>query len=151
MSTSRGPYNLPSGGGDVDSMAYNPQADARMDNAAFDENADPEMQPVGVRGTNSQQTARDFEQEDRETGRSEQIGQIPRRAHHPLTVVWHPCTDVLVEYVPGEVDDLLSSSTADERDVSGYTRGRNVDAYKQERNIDRAFDDAGLLDGSEDN
>lgn len=84
MSTSRGPYNLPSGGGDVDSMTYNPQADARMDNAAFDENADPEMQPVGVRGANSQQTARDFEQEDRDTERSEQIGQIPRRTYHRL-------------------------------------------------------------------
>ena len=38
----------------------------------------------------------------------------------------------------------MSSATDEERNVSSYTRGNRVDAFKQERAIDRAFDDAGI-------
>jgi len=36
-----------------------------------------------------------------------------------------------------EVDSLLSDVREDERGVSGGTRGKKVDAYKQERALDR--------------
>jgi len=39
-----------------------------------------------------------------------------------------------------EVDTLLSDVRDDERDVSGTTRGREVDAYKQEREVDQVTD-----------
>lgn len=52
--------------------------------------------------------------------------------------------------IAGEVDDLLASSDPAERDVSGYTRGNRVDAYKQEREVDRALDEAGITDADQD-
>ena len=52
--------------------------------------------------------------------------------------------------VSGEVDDLLSSTLPGERDVSGYTRGNRVDAYKQERDLDRAFEETGVADADQD-
>lgn len=39
-----------------------------------------------------------------------------------------------------EVDSLLSDVREDERNVRGGTRGRKVDAYKQERELDYATD-----------
>jgi hypothetical protein len=36
---------------------------------------------------------------------------------------------------------LLSDVRDDERNVSGGTRGRKVDAYQQERALDRAIED----------
>ncbi|PCH42140.1 hypothetical protein WOLCODRAFT_89643 [Wolfiporia cocos MD-104 SS10] len=125
---SRGPYNLPAGNRDVDDMTYNPQADARPDNAAFDETTDPSIHPVGARGASNQPTYRDARKEDYETEKSDFTGKIPR----------------------GEVDDLLGSATEGERNVSGRTRGNKVDAYKQERNVDRFFDQTGLSSAEQD-
>ncbi|RPD61161.1 hypothetical protein L226DRAFT_612867 [Lentinus tigrinus ALCF2SS1-7] len=127
-SQSRGPYNLPPGQREVDNMTYNPMADARPDNAAFDEDTDPDMHPVGARGADNQPTLRDYQKEDREAERSEETGTIPR----------------------GEVDELLSNTADDERNVRGYTRGNRVDAFKQERALDRAFDETGVSDAQPD-
>ncbi|KAI0649329.1 hypothetical protein C8Q79DRAFT_950000 [Trametes meyenii] len=128
VNQSRGPYNLPAGNRDVDSLTYNPQADAGPDNAAFDESTDAGIQPVGARGADIQPTYRDYQGEDLDTERSEQTGQIPR----------------------GEVEDLLSSTTQDERDLSVRTRGKKVDAYKQERDLDQSFEETGLADADQD-
>ncbi|KAI0671534.1 hypothetical protein C8Q78DRAFT_991162 [Trametes maxima] len=128
VNQSRGPYNMPAGNRDVDNLTYNPQADARPDNAAFDESTDSGIQPVGARGADNQLTYRDYQAEDLDTERSEQTGQIPR----------------------GEVEDLLSSAAQDERGLSGRTRGKKVDAYKQERELDQSFEEAGLADADPD-
>ncbi|KAI0329091.1 hypothetical protein GY45DRAFT_1354742 [Cubamyces sp. BRFM 1775] len=128
VNQSRGPYNMPPADRNVDGMTYNPQADARPDNAAFDETTNPDSQPVGARGADNQPTYRDYRAEDKEAERSERSGQIPR----------------------GEVDDLLSSTTQDEMDVQGRTRGNKVDAYKQERDLDQFLDEAGITGAEQD-
>ena len=51
---------------------------------------------------------------------------------------------------PGEVDELLSNTTEEERNASGRTRGVDVDAWKQERELDQAFNERGLADSEED-
>ncbi|KAI0711938.1 hypothetical protein C8T65DRAFT_608266 [Cerioporus squamosus] len=127
-SQSRGPYNLPPGDRKVDNMTYNPQADARPDNAAYDDDTYGDMHPVGARGAANQPTNRDYQKEDRETEHSEKTGTIPK----------------------GEVDELMSSTTNDERNVSSYTRGNRVDAYKQERAVDSLFDESGVLNDEKD-
>ncbi|KAH9945302.1 uncharacterized protein BXZ73DRAFT_96288 [Epithele typhae] len=124
----RGPYNKPSAGNEVDEMTYNSQADARSDHAAFDDCTDPETQPIGARGADNQPTNRNYLQEDQETERSEETGRISS----------------------GEVDDLLSSQTAEERDATGGTRGKRVDAFKQERDLDRAYEESGVYDDQKD-
>ena len=43
----------------------------------------------------------------------------------------------------GEVDDLLNSAP-EARGVSGRTRGAKVDAFKQEKELDQALQDAGV-------
>ena len=78
VSGSRGPYNMPPANRDVDNLTYNPQADARPDNAAFDDSSNPDMHPVGARGADNQPTYRDFNQEDLEAEQSEKSQQIPR-------------------------------------------------------------------------
>ncbi|CDO75793.1 hypothetical protein BN946_scf184934.g8 [Trametes cinnabarina] len=128
VNQSRGPYNMPPADRDVDNMTYNPQADARPDNAAFDESTNPDIHPVGARGADTQPTYRDYRKEDKETAHSDETGQIPR----------------------SEVDDLLSSVSQDERDVSGRTRGKKVDAYKQERDVDQFLDEAGISSAEQD-
>jgi hypothetical protein len=45
-----------------------------------------------------------------------------------------------------EVDSLMSDLHDDERNVSQGTRGKKVDAYKQEREVDRAVDLASQSD-----
>ncbi|OJT04854.1 hypothetical protein TRAPUB_4426 [Trametes pubescens] len=106
VNQSRGSHNTASA--NQDDIEYHPQTGGASGNAAYDDNLD-------------------YKKEDRETKRSEQSGQIPRR----------------------EVDDLLSSSTEEERDVSGYTRGVDVDAYKQERDMDRELGQTGVIDDEE--
>jgi len=129
MSTSKGPYNLPPAGRDVDSATYNPQADARSDNAAFDPNEYPEdAQPVGARGATNQPTNVDYNREDREAEESELTGRVSKR----------------------EVNDLVDDTTDAERNVSGRTRGVQNDAYKPSRNLDRAFVETGLADAEQD-
>ncbi|KAI0360059.1 hypothetical protein OH77DRAFT_1419454 [Trametes cingulata] len=128
VNQSRGPYNMPPANRDVDDLTYNPQADARPDNAAFDDNTDPSIHPVGARGADNQPTYRDFQKEDMETERSEQTGQIPK----------------------SEVDELLSTTSPEERDVSGRTRGKKVDAFKQERDVDRFLDETGISTAEQD-
>lgn len=106
--------------------AYNPQVDARGD--------DPFSDSTDGAG---QTTNRDYNQEDKETEKSERSGQIPRskqRSNYNNCIYTHVC-------FTGEVDDLKSSSTEEERNVSGYTRGIKVDAYKQEREMDHIFED----------
>lgn len=110
--------------------AYNPQMDARGDDP-FSDSTD------GARGAAGQTTNRDYNQEDKETEKSERSGQIPRskrRSNYDDCIYTHI-------FFTGEVDDLKSSSTEEERNVSGYTRGIKVDAYKQEREMDRIFED----------
>ncbi|TBU32540.1 hypothetical protein BD309DRAFT_1076179 [Dichomitus squalens] len=127
VNQSKSPYNLPPANRDVDNMTYNPQADARSDNAAFDDNTNPDMQPVGARGADNQPTNRDYRKEDQETTRSDETGRIPR----------------------SEVDDLLSSATSEEKNASG-TRGKRVDAFRQEREVDRMFEESGISNADQD-
>lgn len=50
----------------------------------------------------------------------------------------------------GEVNDLLNSATDAEKSASGRTRGANVDAWKQDRELDQAFKERGLADAVQD-
>ncbi|KAJ3533354.1 hypothetical protein NM688_g7295 [Phlebia brevispora] len=123
--TSKSSHNLSGSERGVDDMNYNPQADARSDNAAFDPNFDNEdFHPVGARGAGNQPTGRNWEKEDQETSRSDQIGQIP----------------------PSEVDDLLNSATSEEKGAQSRTRGVKNDAWKQDRELDNAFVNTGLAE-----
>ncbi|KAI0925715.1 hypothetical protein AcV5_008377 [Taiwanofungus camphoratus] len=126
----RGPYNLPPAVRGVDDLTYNPQADAQPDNAEFDPAAvDPESQLVGARGADNQPTYRDYGQEDVEAARSDETQQIPR----------------------SEVDDLLDSTTDAERNVGGgKTRGKRVDAWKQDRDVDQFLDQTGIASADRD-
>lgn len=146
-SQTRSAYNLPPGQREVDAASYNPMADARSDNADYEEDRDADLHLVGARGANDQPTFRDYQREDREAEQSEQTGSIPRgkSAAHCLT-----SEDSDITHFSGEVDDLLSSTTEEERNVGSYTRGNRVDAYKQERAIDRAFDEAGVANAEQD-
>lgn len=44
----------------------------------------------------------------------------------------------------------MDSATSDERNVQGRTRGNKVDAYRQERNLDQALGESGVLDAEQD-
>ena len=52
--------------------------------------------------------------------------------------------------IPGEVDDLLSGTTDEERNVGSKTRGKRVDAYKQERQVDQLMQESGIGDADQD-
>lgn len=108
-----------------DDKAYKPQSGGASGNAAYDDDLD-------------------YKKEDHETKRSEQSGQIPNSEFSIFA------RGRLLIYISGEVDDLLSSTTEEERDVSGYTRGVDVDAYKQEREMDRQLGQTGVIDDEED-
>ncbi|EPT01720.1 hypothetical protein FOMPIDRAFT_41334 [Fomitopsis schrenkii] len=126
---SKKPYGPPPGEPGVDNLTYNPQADARSDNAAFDDNFNgSDMHPVGARGADNQPTSRNAGQEDREAEQSENSRQIPR----------------------SEVNELMNNSTDEERNMQGRTRGKKVDAYRQERDLDRALDESGALGDEQD-
>ena len=75
---SRGPYNMPPANREVDSLTYNPQADARPDSAEFNEHTNPDMHPIGARGADNQPTYRDYQAEDLEAEVSDQTGRIPK-------------------------------------------------------------------------
>ncbi|KAH9936054.1 hypothetical protein B0H21DRAFT_699044 [Amylocystis lapponica] len=130
MPAHRGPYNLPPADRDVDDLTYNPQADARPDNAAFDpDTTDPRSHPIGARGANNQPTSVDAGREDRQAAQSERTGRIPR----------------------GEANDLMDNMSDEERNVGqGRTRGNKVDAYKQERGIDNALEQSGISSADQD-
>jgi hypothetical protein len=71
----------------ADDLTYNPQASALHDDAAFNNDGDFESaQPLGARGADNQPTNRNFAREDKETERSEQLGQIPRCEYTPSFV-----------------------------------------------------------------
>ncbi len=123
VNQSRGSHNTASA--NQDDMEYHPQTGGASGNAAYDDNLD-------------------YKKEDRETKRSEQSGQIPRSEFRA-----QPACEQFLICISGEVDDLLSSSTEEERDVSGYTRGVDVDAYKQERDMDRELGQTGVIDDEE--
>ena len=127
---------------DNDDRTYNSHSNSSLDNAAFDPDSD--KQSISARGA----TTRDFEKEDLETERSDQTGTIPKGSF-----CWSQCTCqcwLLMYIPPGEVDDLLSNTTEEERNASGRTRGIDVDAWKQERELDQAFNERGLADSEED-
>lgn len=44
----------------------------------------------------------------------------------------------------------MSSTTKDERNVQGRTRGVKNDAYKQERELDDRMQDSGIMDAEQD-
>jgi len=94
---------------------YNPSADPAFDEAPFtgEENAAEDYTPDAVDADTS--AAKIIAQEDRDAERTESHGQPSKF----------------------EVDSLLSDVREDERGVSGGTRGKKVDAYKQERALDR--------------
>ncbi|KAH9928338.1 uncharacterized protein B0H18DRAFT_1084509 [Fomitopsis serialis] len=127
MASAKGPYNLPPGERGVDNLTYNPMADASPDNAAY-EGTNDDFHSVGARGADNQPSFRDAGKEDLETERSDATGRIPR----------------------SEVNELLDSATSDERNAQGRTRGNKVDAFRQERDLDRAFDESGVADADQD-
>ena len=49
-----------------------------------------------------------------------------------------------------EINDLLDSTTQEERDVSGRTRGMQNDAFKSEREMEQALVISGIADADED-
>ena len=63
---------------EVDSLTYNPMADARPDNADFNDDNDTDRDLVGALCWNNQPAFRGYEGEDAETARSDQTGKIPR-------------------------------------------------------------------------
>jgi len=93
---------------------YNPNADPALDNAPYKGGENSEDYYANVTGadTSLEMAAR----EDRDATK----------------------TDSHERPSKFEVESLLSD---DERNVSGGTRGRKVDAYKQERVLDRAVRD----------
>lgn len=44
----------------------------------------------------------------------------------------------------------MNNSTDEERNMQGRTRGKKVDAYRQERDLDRALDESGALGDEQD-
>jgi len=94
---------------------YNPNADPALDSAPYkggEDSVDYEEEVTGA-DTSLETAAR----EDRDAAKTDS----------------HDCLSVL--------EPLLSDVREDERNVSGGTRGRKVDAYKQERVLDRAVRD----------
>ncbi|KAH9999184.1 hypothetical protein BJV74DRAFT_174669 [Russula compacta] len=91
---------------------YNPGADPRFDDAPFtgEEDAEDYAEDVVGADTSAETAAR----EDRDA----------------------TLTDSQERPSKFEVDSLLSDVREDERNVRGGTRGRKVDAYKQERELD---------------
>ncbi|TCD66430.1 hypothetical protein EIP91_001366 [Steccherinum ochraceum] len=116
--TNLSPYNLPSGGNEVDDMSYNPDASADHDNDDFIPDRAEQSQPIGARGSGNHATGRNSGQEDHETSRSEETA--------------------------GEVNDLIANQFDGEKNVQGRTRGIKGDAYKQERKFDQQMKEAGV-------
>jgi len=93
---------------------YNPSADPSFDDAPFTGEENDEDYAADVEGEDTAlETAA---REDRDAAK----------------------TDSHERPSKFEVDTLLSDVRDDERDVSGGTRGKKVDAYKQEREVDLA-------------
>ncbi|KAH7927908.1 hypothetical protein BV22DRAFT_1103356 [Leucogyrophana mollusca] len=111
---------------DVDDLTYNPQGDTATDNAAYNPDSDEGI-PVGARGADNQPTNVDAAREDREAERSEVTGKVSK----------------------GEVQELVGSTTKDERSRTG-TRGKKNDPYKQERQMDRDFEQSGIEPAEQD-
>ena len=133
---------------DNDEIAYNPSSDVWHDRAEFDDADDFESaRPIAARGAESQPTDRNFTQEDVETERSEQTGKIPRCKFALINCV--SVFQLMFDCV-AEVNDLLDSATAEEKDVSGRTRGKKNDAWKQEKELDQAYADADIDGEDED-
>ncbi|KAI0041697.1 hypothetical protein FA95DRAFT_667322 [Auriscalpium vulgare] len=103
-----------------DKDTYNSAADTRFDDAAFEGEEQASRIPVGARGADNQPTNVDATREDREATQSEQTGRVSKN----------------------EAQGLVSELREDEKNVSGYTRGRKVDAFKQERTVDRQAEEA---------
>ncbi|PSR89000.1 hypothetical protein PHLCEN_2v4962 [Hermanssonia centrifuga] len=129
MSTSRSPYKLPPGERDADKVTYNPMADDRVDSDEFDPEEDTERQPIGARGADNEPTRRHFAKEDMETARSDATGRIPK----------------------SEVAELVSSAGEDTSGLNpSGTRGIRVDAWKQDKEMDKMYVESGLADAVQD-
>ena len=146
MSFKKSSYDMPPSTRDNDDLTSNSQYHSSLDDAAFDPDSDKQF--ISARGATNHPTTRDFEKEDLETERSDQTGKIPKGS---LRLCWRTCRYcLLMSALPGEVDELLSNTTEEERNASGRTRGVNVDAWKQERELDQAFNERGLAVTEED-
>jgi hypothetical protein len=117
---------------------YNPSADPAFDEAPFtgEENAEENAVDVVDADTSA---AKMTAQEDRDAERTDSHGQPSKCTRASMT--YSEITNEGLFAV--EVDSLLSDVREDERGVSGGTRGKKVDAYKQERALDRATGLAG--------
>ncbi|EGO24717.1 hypothetical protein SERLADRAFT_468422 [Serpula lacrymans var. lacrymans S7.9] len=104
----------------VDDLTYNPKGDYVADSAAYNPNDDPEDVPVAARGAGNQPSYVNAGKEDQEAARSEATGRVSK----------------------GEVQELMQDTTKDEKKKSG-TRGKKINAYKQEQDMDRAFEETG--------
>ncbi|KAI0059209.1 hypothetical protein BV25DRAFT_1809549 [Artomyces pyxidatus] len=106
-----------------DEQNYNPSADTRFDDAEFTD-GQARANTVGARGAGNQPTNIDALREDREAEQSERTGRVSKN----------------------EAQGLVSELTEEERNVQGRTRGKKVDAFKQERAVDAAAEDATAQD-----
>ncbi|KAF8501482.1 hypothetical protein F5888DRAFT_1801009 [Russula emetica] len=95
---------------------YNPSADPAFDEAPFTGEENAEGHATDVVDTD---TSKRMAQEDRDAERTDSHEQPSKF----------------------EVDSLLSDVREDELGVSGGTRGKKVDAYKQERALDGLVED----------
>ena len=140
MASSRDTYNLPPTEQDVDDSTYNPRGNPNLDKAAFDPDIDTERHAVGARGADNEPTRVDFGKEDRLTAQSERTGTIPKGQFSCHRIPWKTDNGLLGNQpASDEVDDLVSGQRGDERNVGGRTRGKKVNAWAQERNVDKAI------------
>ncbi|KZV67438.1 hypothetical protein PENSPDRAFT_667084 [Peniophora sp. CONT] len=98
---------------------YNSASSQSFDDSDYKPRADG-GDSIGVRGGPEEQSAVNAQREDRMAAESGATGRIPK----------------------GEAQSLISELRPEERDVSGRTRGVKVDAFKQERAVDEAVDEA---------
>jgi hypothetical protein len=70
-----------------------------------------------------------------------------------VSAIFRSFTSVLKVMIPilGEVNDLKANHFEGEgEDYHGRTRGVRIDAYKQERDLDAALDQAGITNADQD-
>ncbi|KAI9450146.1 hypothetical protein BJY52DRAFT_1192049 [Lactarius psammicola] len=95
--------------------SYNPSADPALDDAAF--TGEEKSEDYTTVADTSLETAAREDRDAAETDSHERPSKF-------------------------EVDSLLNDVREDERNVGAGTRGKKVDAYKQEREVDRVTDQA---------
>jgi hypothetical protein len=114
---------------------YNPSADPAIDEAPFTGEENPAEDHAADVVDADTSAAKTTALEDRDAERTDSHEQPSKCTRTPMNVFRWDITNEGLFAV--EVDSLLSDVREDERGVGGGTRGKKVDAYKQERALDR--------------